>query len=309
MIDFLPSQFLKSQSTLDELSVTEIEHLIEKSTFNQNYRILLAKKMSQSMTHDLALRNTDHTMRVFGLGNAKVPRFEDIMMIDDEKNQNSLSIIEETLMEKVEHMATDIPKTIDTSADHYILSIERKDQSIISAELLNVELIEKEDFEVSNVDNNYEVELMNEESTLSTVESTDDKELDDVDKEKVVSSSDDENIQILKKKKKKKKKKKGFRLEEFAGITSYSKWLLSFKRNDIEKKIAKELKENKKRELTQIANKSITKSKSLVSEPLADLLVQQGHFDEAKKMYEQLMHKNPEKSRYFAAKIENLLKT
>ena len=97
-------------------------------------------------------------------------------------------------------------------------------------------------------------------------------------------------------------------MNEFSGISGYSKWLLSFHRDDVEKKIAKEKKAEKKRRLAEIARKSITKSNEVASEPLADLLAQQGHFDDAKKMYEQLMHKNPEKSRYFAAKLEDLLK-
>jgi len=107
---------------------------------------------------------------------------------------------------------------------------------------------------------------------------------------------------------KRKKMKKKFKLKEFSGISDYSQWLMSFKKEDLEKKIRKEEKKAKKRELEESARKSITKSDAIVSEPLADILVQQGHFDDAKKMYEHLMHKYPEKSSYFAAKIENLLK-
>ena len=56
------------------------------------------------------------------------------------------------------------------------------------------------------------------------------------------------------------------------------------------------------------ARKSITKSNTIVSEPLAEILAIQGHLDDAKKMYEQLMMKYPEKSSYFAAKINLLIK-
>jgi pentatricopeptide repeat protein len=84
------------------------------------------------------------------------------------------------------------------------------------------------------------------------------------------------------KKKIKKSKKNKYTLKEFSGISPFSKWLLTFKKTDIDKKI--------------------------ISEPLADLLASQGHFDEAKKMYEQMMMKYPEKSSYFASKINQNIK-
>ncbi len=306
MIDFLPSEFLKSQSALDELSVTEIEHLIVKSAFNQNYNILLAKKMSQPLAHDFALRNTDPTMRVFGIG-----LFEDIPNLDKTMHQeNSLLNLDlDSLKKDIEPMDDNSVAKTEQLNTNVELSDNKITQKPISNEMESVEIIEEPINEITPpqlsppdhqlLDQNSDVsnEVLNHLSASKTENGTNDLSPEVI------------NAGKTELKRKKKKKKKGFRLDEFAGITSYSKWLLSFKRNDIDKKIAKELKEKKKRELAQIANKSITKSSSLVSEPLADLLVHQGHFDEAKKMYEQLMHKNPEKSRYFAAKIENLLKT
>ncbi|MBP8212599.1 MAG: hypothetical protein KAX53_02570 [Saprospiraceae bacterium] len=104
------------------------------------------------------------------------------------------------------------------------------------------------------------------------------------------------------------KKKKKFKLQEFGGISDYAKWLMSFKEDDIDQKIKKEEKAAKKRKLEESARKSITKSNTIVSEPLAEILAIQGHLDDAKKMYEQLMMKYPEKSSYFAAKINLLIK-
>ncbi len=83
---------------------------------------------------------------------------------------------------------------------------------------------------------------------------------------------------------------------------------MSFKEDDIDQKIKKEEKAAKKRKLEESARKSITKSNTIVSEPLAEILAIQGHLDDAKKMYEQLMMKYPEKSSYFAAKINLLIK-
>lgn len=107
----------------------------------------------------------------------------------------------------------------------------------------------------------------------------------------------------------KKKKVKKFKLNEYRGITEFSKWLLSFKNDDIEKKIKKEEKAARKRAFDESAKKSVTKSANIISEPLAEILASQGHLDDAKKMYEQLIVKYPEKSSYFAAKIDTLIKT
>ncbi|MCE2790250.1 MAG: hypothetical protein LW630_10110 [Saprospiraceae bacterium] len=108
--------------------------------------------------------------------------------------------------------------------------------------------------------------------------------------------------------KKQKKKKHKFQMREYSGISSFSIWLLSFQEEDVEKKIRKEAKAAKRRALEESARKSVTSSPEVISEPLADILASQGHLDAAKKMYTQLMMKYPEKSSYFAAKIENLLK-
>ncbi len=108
--------------------------------------------------------------------------------------------------------------------------------------------------------------------------------------------------------KKKNKQKNKFRLREYSGISPFGLWLLSFKEGDLEKKLRKEEKAAKKRALEESARKSVTQTVEIVSEPLADILAAQGHLDAAKKMYTQLMQKYPEKSSYFAGKIDQILK-
>jgi hypothetical protein len=54
------------------------------------------------------------------------------------------------------------------------------------------------------------------------------------------------------------------------------------------------------------ARKSLEDDGQLISETLARLLAAQGKISRAVKIYQQLMVKNPEKSSYFAAQIENL---
>ncbi len=107
---------------------------------------------------------------------------------------------------------------------------------------------------------------------------------------------------------KKQKHKKSFQLYEYGGISPFAQWLVSFKVVDLDKRLKKEAKKEKKRKLEENAKKSVTRSSSTISEPLAEILRMQGYLEDAKKMYGQLMQKFPEKSSYFAAKIEEINK-
>lgn len=117
-----------------------------------------------------------------------------------------------------------------------------------------------------------------------------------------------ESVLITKSKKsrKNKGKKRSFNLKDFSGLSSYSQWLLSLNDPDFEAKKEKADEKARKRKLEADAMKSVQKSQDIISESLAVILANQGHIDDAKKMYTQLMHKFPEKSSYFASKIENL---
>lgn len=58
----------------------------------------------------------------------------------------------------------------------------------------------------------------------------------------------------------------------------------------------------------QLAEKSVSENKDVISETLAKLFAKQGYRDKAIAMYERLMLAIPEKSAYFAAEIEKLKK-
>ena len=55
-----------------------------------------------------------------------------------------------------------------------------------------------------------------------------------------------------------------------------------------------------------LADESVREDYNLVSETLAELLIEQGHPQKAKKVYEKLIVIHPEKSTYFAARISKL---
>jgi hypothetical protein len=61
-------------------------------------------------------------------------------------------------------------------------------------------------------------------------------------------------------------------------------------------------------EVFEMAVNSITKEDDLASESLAEIHVKQGKYDKAIDMYRKLSLRNPQKSAYFARKIETILK-
>ena len=82
------------------------------------------------------------------------------------------------------------------------------------------------------------------------------------------------------------------------------------KNKDSNKKSSKkkDKKKNKKKKVLDIAKKSIQKNEDIISETLAELLVKQGSRKKAIRMYERLSLIFPEKSTFFAEKIDQLKK-
>ena len=111
-------------------------------------------------------------------------------------------------------------------------------------------------------------------------------------------------------------------------MMSFSEWLLHFKntseKKEEEKKEQKALKtmwqkeklaaaiEEENEEIPEnvfeMAVNSIAKEDGLASESLADIYIKQGKYDKAVEMYRKLSLRNPQKSAYFARKIEEVLK-
>lgn len=76
--------------------------------------------------------------------------------------------------------------------------------------------------------------------------------------------------------------------------------------NSVNKPKKNKTRKPKNNKAKSMAAKSIMYNTQIASETLAKILEQQGYFDKAIKMYEQLCLKNPEKNTFFEAKIKNL---
>lgn len=104
-----------------------------------------------------------------------------------------------------------------------------------------------------------------------------------------------------------------FKLKDYEGVSSYTNWLLEQEsingKKELEpmsKKKKKAKKKKSKSKVPKAASDSLKKRSTIISEPLANILAMQGHKKKAAKMYKQLGLIFPEKSSYFAAKIQTL---
>lgn len=97
-------------------------------------------------------------------------------------------------------------------------------------------------------------------------------------------------------------------------LEDFIDWLQQLDNQDVnhgEPKAEKVEKQEKKGILHPVQEQvrmSIQEDESIISETLADLLVDQGYTEKAIRMYQQLRLQEPEKSGYFAAKIDKILK-
>lgn len=271
-------RYFQEKSELDTLSVTEIESLIARFPYSSVYRMLLAKKMPSAPGQHIMLY-TDNRLMLLDLSQMQGVEGE-IATLPDQENMTAATVPSVSMAPTAEN---DVPQA----------EKEQKFDVGPEAPVITAEEDQHAGTPASDRD-------------LADEQETPDAE------DKVVVASDEKSLSEplhakVGKSKSGKKKSKKFLLKEYSGLSEFSKWLLSLKEPDLEKKIKKEEKEAKKRELRKNVMKSVTKKESLVSKSLADLLASQGHLDDAKKMYEQLMQKFPEKSSYFAAKINDLL--
>ncbi len=289
------SKYFTDQQALDSISVTEIENLIAETPASGLYRLLLTKKMQGLNLHDAALLCTDRLL----LEDTIQDRIQQVPVVQAPRNGTinhivSIPVFQEEILPKTGEVEQLIKITSEpnTATDDVVLS-----DTHVHVEAEQSQNEDIEDIIVSQQETKTDTKLANDTPIV---------ERENL--QKTIDSSSNGLVSTINRKSGKSKKHK-FRLNEYSGLSEYALWLLSFKQDDIEKQLKKEAKKAEKRKLEASARKSVTKSDEIISESLAKMLENQGHLDDAKKMYEQLMHKYPEKSRYFAAKIDNLIKS
>ena len=268
-------KYFNNDVALDNISVTEIEELIKEVPSASIYQLLLAKKMNDIHGQSILLGNQDRVMMHYVMEQDNhIPNLTDLTIEPNPVNPNAETYSDD-LMENIEMEGTE-------EVQHRVM-----DDASDLEDTVMYPKVQTEHQEINQA--------------LSDV-AIQPEMINGVD-------GNSENNEGSKKKNKKRKGNKKFKLNEYSGISEFSKWLLSFKEDNIEDQIKKEEKAAKKRALEESAKRSVTKTPSIISESLAEILANQGHLDDAKKMYEQLILKYPEKSSYFAGKINLLIKT
>ena len=92
---------------------------------------------------------------------------------------------------------------------------------------------------------------------------------------------------------------------EMSNLDPFTVWINSIDGVEMSSVATKQKKKKKKKKKKQFTE-SLESKPEIASEQLAELLINQGHYKDAILMYEQLSLKNPEKSSFFAAKIETI---
>lgn len=302
------SYYLEKSDHFDEVSIAELEHQILTYPFNQTLKILLAKKLgsavNQSIEHaavatgDRSFLNTImyRDMNYFSTGNDSKPGSVDIHAnpATPYESEEYVDTLNELPIESTEIIISETsePETaLDVFHNTDISFLNKLTPETQEGSMLN----EQENIE-SEIDPNIEnISGNNQNSVIENAEST-------ANETAGLNPSIGKNKGKSKLKKKKKKKNK-FSLDDFSGTSDYVQWLFKLSGKHSQLKSGK--KEKKKTD--ESVKKSITKSDTIISEPLADILAAQGHIADAVKMYQQLILKFPEKSSYFAPKIDKLL--
>jgi hypothetical protein len=313
------SYYLEDTERLQQLDADQLRSMLESHPFDHGLRLLLAFKQELTKTH-----LTGNTSPAFTDGRMLTPEFIRLM---DAGTSVSESIIYPSGMPESSSGISEMEVPMiafenapDMTGNNTYPEPENDNnyQSEIISDSYQDVSEKEEESDISDVLSNPDSFIINEPEMSALTD--DSKELMPDDTPTIVPERDmdilqhdiagesDSNKKSASKKKKKSKKMKSekFRMKELNGLSEYGQWLLSISGKNIpgEKRRRKE----KHAEVIESVKKSVQKSDQIISEPLAQILASQGHISEAVKMYNQLMLKFPEKSVYFAAKIEELLK-
>lgn len=293
------SKYFTSQDALDSIRVTEIESLIAEAPSSDLYRLLLVNKMNGLHLHDAALMSSDRLL----LEDIVHGKYQQVTVLGVPKNSTINHIVSAPVFQEEVLIEAEISgfneATNQLKVEQEAIEESDKETSMVEIQIENIPGDVQPQIKNAIVDAIQITEDVNKDASSRSI----DHPIPAIESDALESTSD------IKSNHPKEHKSKKYKLQEYSGLSEYALWLMSFKHDNLDKKIKKEEKKAQKRLLEASAQKSVTKSNEIISESLAKILEKQGHLDDAKKMYEQLMHKYPEKSRYFAAQIDKLLKS
>ena len=275
-------EYLENPKLIDELSLETLKDWIQEMPYNQNLRMLYALRHGQ----------------MFGSDNMQ-PFQEAAIYATD---RNALYEVYTEMEEK--RVALEQKKSIDAKSKKVEKRKKKKKQAkqkksipppseVEMEEEMEYDMEEaiKVDEHVENVDDkgedpkpsvtteeDIEIAMSSSEELDMVVESTTDQKNEHSDQENLADLSVEEILE-----------NNGSRSYD---LSEFSKWLMTLPGMDHSR--------------DKTYTNEIDEDLELVSTSLAELLVKQGHYEKAIKMYEKLALKNPEKSDYFAAQIEKL---
>jgi hypothetical protein len=302
-------QALGDFNHLSDLSIEEIESMVKVYPFAQIAHLLLAKK-SQILAHPefnrrLLFASAHHADRAWLYERMNQSELEIKSLKKDKKESNkakskkTAKIVSpvSTLEEKPIKSKKQKPKKVSKkSAEKKV----KKTKSIIkTSSTKNISGVKAKKKQLTKP----EAQRIEKEILISKVS----------DKPAVSEKKPLDNLKASLARKKKSKLKKPESStqskeqvsQESESISEFTSWLLSLDKKYAES-IDNSMAEN---EIADVNNFETTQNKKeIISEPLADLLAEQGHIEKAINMYEKLSLLNPSKSVYFARKIENLKK-
>jgi hypothetical protein len=250
--------------TLSKEDESYIAQKIQSEPFVQGWKILLSKIQNKKKNN-------------FGFYQSNNLFANDILLMNNSNEEQAVINLGTNTEVKTIYFE---PKSIDSKEDNTEVTTEGTQITIIKAEEMNDINSSQKD---SNIDDEKKI------NSSKEINKTEDSS----------GSSSVKKKNSIGKVKKKKHKKYSFKKEDIES-SDYTKWLLTLEPLEI-KKFKKKKKKHKKEH--KLAKSSVTKKKSVISESLANLLIDQGHTNEGIEMYRQLSLVFPEKSAYFAAKI------
>lgn len=319
--------YLEDPERLSEISIQDLVQWIEKEPYNQNLRFLLAKKhialgqktdmnpfyLAGTYAYDRQrLREYLNDIDFKTEAKALLESLEDEAKAELGIGSQNRSLEETSIEKKPSSLNHDLTEESDP-VKHETGEVAPTEENAVKDPLEDdiVWILEKAERKALKKKKNKKKKAKTKAKGFKKKEAT----------EKSISMNQD--IETLKTESNASNTEKSIPSEELdneiEGLSPYAKWLMTLRteggKHDIPytdwssyevKRVKKEYVDPRDLEIESMAQKSLENDVENISEPLANVLLAQGHIKQAQVMYQKLSLKYPDKSAYFAAKIKEL---